>query len=242
MGASVDEFRKNGYLVFPNALSAGELEALRGACQTLLDEPVDDGGGDRHKIGLGEARRFLAHRHEEFPEVEAFLLSEKVGGIVSAALGDAGFLFNEQFVVKGAGKGASFAWHQDGAYVGYDHKPYLTVWIALDDATEENGCVYVLPRDLDEKPGIDPHEWQDESNELNGYSGDESGTPMTCEAGTIVAFSSLTLHRSGANVTDKRRRAYVCQYSPEPIRHPETGELKRFAKPVARLETQGVSS
>jgi ectoine hydroxylase-related dioxygenase (phytanoyl-CoA dioxygenase family) len=143
-------------------------------------------------------------------------------------------LFNEQFVVKGAGKGASFAWHQDSAYVGFDHKPYLTVWIALDDTTEENGCVYLLPRNLETDPGIDEHEWQEDSKELNGYFGDEPGRPMVCPAGTVVAFSSRTLHRSGPNGTDRPRRAYIAQYSVEPIRNPESGELKRFAKPVRR--------
>jgi ectoine hydroxylase-related dioxygenase (phytanoyl-CoA dioxygenase family) len=225
-------FRDNGYAVFPAALTEDELSTLRAACQTLLDEPIDDGGGDRHKIGLGAARRFLAHRHAEFPDVEAFLLSKKIGEIVSSCLGSNGFLFNEQFVVKGSGTGASFAWHQDGAYVGYEHPAYLTVWIAMDDTTEENGCVYLLPRNLDEQPDLDPHEWQDESNELNGYTGDAPGTPMECPAGTIVAFSSLTLHRSGPNTTSKPRRAYVCQYTVEPLRDPSTGELKRFAKPV----------
>ena len=227
-------FRKHGYLTFEQALTDDELALLRSTCQTLLDEPLDDGGhSGRHKIGLGQARRFLAHRHADFPEVEALLLSRKLGGIIESCLGTPGMLFNEQFVVKGAGKGASFAWHQDGAYVGFDHAPYLTVWIALDDATEDNGCVYLLERDLDAKPDLDPHEWQADSNELNGYDGAETGIPMVCQAGTVVAFSSLTLHCSGANTTDRPRRAYVCQYSLEPIRDPKTGELKRFAKPVA---------
>ncbi len=228
-----EKFQAQGYRVFPDALDATELSVLRGACETLLDEPVDDGGGDRHKIGLGQARRFLAHRHEEFPDVERFLLGAKIDRIVRSCLGCDSLLFNEQFVVKGSGTGASFAWHQDGAYVGFDHRPYLTVWIALDDTTEENGCVYLLPRDLDRNPDLDPHEWLDETNELNGYTGDATGAPMTCTAGTIVAFSSLTLHRSGPNTTGRPRRAYVCQYSAEPLRDPVTGALKRFAKPVA---------
>lgn len=229
----ISEFRRDGFAVFPDALGEQDLRDLRDACTTLLDEPVDDGGNGRHKIGLGHARRFLAHRHEEFPAVEAFLLSDRIGAIVSQCLGSPGYLFNEQFVVKGSGTGASFAWHQDGAYVGFDHKPYLTVWIALDDTTEENGCVYLLPRDLDTDPDLDPHEWLEASNELNGYTGDSPGLPMTCPAGTIVAFSSLTLHRSGENRTTAPRRAYVCQYSIEPLRDPSTGDLKRFAKPVA---------
>ena len=226
------DFTRHGYMTFPDALDATELAALRSACETLLGEPVDDGGGDRHKIGLGQARRFLAHRHEEFPDVEDFLMSPKIDRVVRTCLGRDSYLFNEQFVVKGSGTAASFAWHQDGAYVGFDHRPYLTVWIALDDTTVENGCVYLLPRDLEEQPGLDPHEWQEDTNELNGYTGDAPGTAMTCKAGTIVAFSSLTLHRSGPNTTGRPRRAYVCQYTVEPLRDPETGDLKRFAKPV----------
>lgn len=228
----IDQFRKDGYAVFDAALDAAELATLRRACDALLEEPVDDGGDGKHKIGLGQARRFLAHRHEEFPELEAFVLGPTIARVTESCLGQPAMLFNEQFVVKGAGKGASFAWHQDGAYVGYDHAPYLTVWIALDDTSEANGCVYLLPRDLDAEPGLEPHAWQDESNELNGYTGTDPGLPMSCPAGTIVAFSSLTLHRSGPNSTGKPRRAYVCQYSVEPIRDPETGVLKRFAKPV----------
>lgn len=227
------QFRKDGYVVIKGGLSAAELEGMRAACNELLDEPVNDGGqGDIHKIGLGEARRFLRHRHEEFAAVRDLILGEKLAGWTGDLLDGESFLFNEQFVVKGAGKGASFAWHQDGAYVGFDHAPYLTVWMALDDATEANGCVYLLPRDLDEKPGIDPHEWQDGTNELNGYSGDETGLAMTCKAGDVVIFSSLTLHSSGANTTDHRRRAFIAQYTPEPLLDPATSEPKRFAKPM----------
>ncbi|MEM7269608.1 MAG: phytanoyl-CoA dioxygenase family protein [Pseudomonadota bacterium] len=230
-----EQFQQQGFLTYPDALAAEELSTLRGACDTLLEEPVDDGGGEKHRIGKGEARRFLAHRHEEFPNVEALLVSSKIGAVVNECLGgDSSYLFNEQFVVKGAGKGASFAWHQDSAYVGFDHAAYLTVWIALDDATEDNGCVYLIPRDLEAQPEIDPHEWDENGNELNGYFGKESGKPMLASAGDIVTFSSLTLHRSGPNITSQPRRAYVCQYTAEPLIDPETGAPKRFAKPVGR--------
>ncbi|RVT85672.1 phytanoyl-CoA dioxygenase family protein [Rhodobacteraceae bacterium CCMM004] len=226
------DFRARGHAEFPAAVPPGALADLRAACDALLAEPADDGGDGTHRIGLGRARQFLAHRHEEFPAVERFLLGPEMAAVVEACLGTPGYLFNEQFVVKGAGSGASFAWHQDGAYVGFDHTPYLTVWIALDDATEENGCVYLLARDLDRQPGLEPHVWQEASNELNGYDGDAPGTPMTAAAGDVVAFSSLTLHRSGENRTPRPRRAYVCQYSAEPLLDPATGRPKRFAKPV----------
>lgn len=121
-------------------------------------------------------------------------------------LGGKAYLFNEQFVVKGAKKGASFAWHQDGVYIGFGHSAYLTVWIALDDATKANCCIYILPRNLKNEPGLDLHEWIEDRSELNGYFGDETGIPGDCSVGSIVGFSSITLHRSGSNTTDKSNR------------------------------------
>ena len=233
MNPSTPEFRRKGYLAGDLAVSPDELAMLRRVCNALLDEPVDDGGNGRHRIGLGKDRRFLAHRHAEFPELERFLLSGSVARIAAGLLGPECMLFNEQFVVKGAGSGAGFAWHQDSAYVGFDHDPYLSVWIALDDTTAANGCLYLLERDLDTDSRVDPHVWIEETRELNGHLGEETGRAVECTAGVAVVFSSLTLHRSGPNTTDGRRRAYLAQYSSTPLRDPGTGELKRFARNVS---------
>ncbi len=226
-------FRQAGYLAGVATVLPDELDMLRRVCDALTDEPVDDGGDGRHRIGLGRNRRFLAHRHEEFPDLERFLLAGSAADVAARLLGDQCLLFNEQFVVKGADSGASFAWHQDSAYVGFDHEPYLSVWIALDDTTEENGCLYVLGRNLDRDGRIDPHAWVEETRELNGYDGKEQGRAIECRAGGIVVFSSLTLHRSGPNTTRSVRRAYLAQYSSTAIRDPDSGDLKRFGKAVA---------
>ncbi len=233
MGRLNKDFQHDGYVALAKPLDADALSMLQRVCDELLDEKPQNGGEGLHDIGLGRRRQFLRHRHPDYPELEAFLLQGPPARLACDLFGVGAFLFNEQFVVKGPKKGASFAWHQDGAYVGFDHKPYLTVWIALDDATEENGCVYLLPRNLKEKPGIDPHEWVEESSELNGYFGSDQGEAVVVPAGAVVGFSSLTLHRSGPNITDRPRRAYICQYSAEQIIDPETNQLKRFGTEVS---------
>ncbi len=202
------DFRKRGYCVVPEAISESELSDFHNAVDVRLNETPEDGGGRFHVIGRGEERRFLRHRHEDFPAIEHFLFSEKIRELVLPLIGPSAYLFNEQFVVKGANTGASFAWHQDSAYVGFDHTPYLTIWIALDDTTENNGCLYVLPRDLNQNSIIDPHHWDDEGKELVGYDGVNPGIAIECASGSMVVFSSLTLHRSGGNSTGARRRAY----------------------------------
>ena len=114
-------------------------------------------------------------------------------------------------MVKGPKTGASFAWHQDSAYVGFAHEPYVTLWMALDETTVDNGAVFILPRDLSRDQPIIEHRWDDDGKELVGYDGDDAGVPALVSAGSVVAFSSVTLHRSSANVTDLPRRGFIAQ-------------------------------
>jgi len=228
--SAVDRYQHNGYAIFPNLLEDHELAMLRSVCDELLAEPPDDDmGGRAHDIGRGHDRRFLRHRHPDFPALSAFLLGAEMKRFVRPFVGETPHLFNEQFVVKGPKTGAAFAWHQDGGYVGFDHKTYLTVWIAIDDTTAENGPVHVLPKDLTKDSTLVPHHWDKDGKEMIGYDGPDEGVAAIVPAGSVVVFSSAILHRSSPNTTDKARRAFIAQYSPEPIIDPATGRPKRFA-------------
>ena len=228
-----DDYLQNGYVILRNLLADDELAALRDSCDRLLEEPPDDdNGGKSHDIGRGHDRRFLRHRHEDLPALGAFVLGPEMKRLAAAFVGERPHLFNEQFVVKGPKTGASFAWHQDSAYVGFAHEPYVTLWMALDDTTVENGAVFILPRNLNEDRSIASHRWDEEGKELVGYDGEDPGEPALVPAGSVVAFSSVTLHRSSANVTDRPRRGFIAQYSSAPIIDPKTEKPKTFAKPL----------
>ena len=229
-GLDAESFLENGYAIFPELLEPKELESLSAICDRLLDEPPDDDlGGTSHNIGRGKDRRFLRHRHMDIPELADFALGAAMRRFTSTFVGPAPHLFNEQFVVKGPKTGAAFAWHQDGGYVGFGHAPYLSVWISIDDTTADNGPVFVLPRNLKEETGLVPHHWDETGKEMVGYDGPEPGIAAIVPAGSVVIFSSLTLHRSSPNTTDAPRRAYLAQYSGTPIIDPATGRPKTFA-------------
>jgi ectoine hydroxylase-related dioxygenase (phytanoyl-CoA dioxygenase family) len=66
------------------------------------------------------------------------------------------------------------------------------------------------------------------------YFGKEPGVPAIVPAGSLVVFSSLTFHRSGANTTNRMRRAYVTQYSPQPILRPEDKQPMHLAVPFLK--------
>lgn len=227
---AVDQYFREGYAILPGWLDAAELAVLSDACDALLSEPPDDDmGGKAHDIGRGMDRRFLRHRHRDFPDLSAFILGQKMRDFLVPFIGGTPHLFNEQFVVKGPKTGSAFGWHQDSGYVGFDHKPYISVWISIDETTDENGPVFVLPKDLRSDISIVPHHWDADAKEMVGYDGPDPGVGAVVPAGSLVLFSSVTLHRSSRNTTDKARRAYLAQYSAEPLLDPETAQPKTFA-------------
>lgn len=226
----VDHYFERGYAILPEALSADELAVLSSVCDELLQEPPDDDqGGKAHDIGKGQDRRFLRHRHQDKTALSGFVLGQGMRTMISPFIGATPHLFNEQFVVKGPKTGAAFAWHQDSGYVGFDHAPYLSVWIAIDDTTADNGPVFVLPRNLREDTSIEDHQWDADGKEMVGYHGSDPGVAAIVPAGSVVLFSSVTLHRSSPNTTAHPRRAYLAQYSEAPLLDPVTGAPKTFA-------------
>jgi ectoine hydroxylase-related dioxygenase (phytanoyl-CoA dioxygenase family) len=195
---------------------------LRHECQRYIDKfdaEMEAKGVKTLGITHYKKRYFISNRGNESPIITQFLFSDLMADITQATLGDNVFLFNEQYVVKAAEVGTQFAWHQDSGYIGHYHTPYLSCWCALDDMTEENGTIYVLPY---ERAGMQPddlfdHTVEEGTNDKVGYRGDDPGIPALVPAGSIVVFSSRTLHRSGMNTTDKMRRSYLAQYTTEPI-------------------------
>jgi ectoine hydroxylase-related dioxygenase (phytanoyl-CoA dioxygenase family) len=162
-------------------------------------------------------------------------MDERMADVCRATLGDTAYLFWEQYVVKGAEAGMKFSWHQDSGYVGYpDHKPYLTCWCALDDMSEENGTVYVMPFSHIGVRSWVKHIRDEESNDLVGYFGAEKGVPAIVPAGSIVVFTSINFHCSGTNSTDTMRRAYLAQYSAEPLLSHDGSRLWGSAEPLLK--------
>lgn len=151
------------------------------------------------------------------PKVREFIFSPLMADICRATVGDTAVLAFEQFVVKAAEKGMKFAWHQDSGYVQTPHKPYVTCWCTLDDVTEENGTVYVLPYDRAGTRERVEHVKDEKTNDLVGYFGDDLGVPIIVPAGSIAVFASTVFHRSGPNTTSGIRRIFLPQYSAAPV-------------------------
>lgn len=236
----IQQYHQQGYCVLEDVIPAHFLEDLRAECGRFIDimhAEMDRRGTDTLGISHRNSRYFVAKHSEKSDKITGFLFSDLMADVTGALLGENVFLFHEQYVVKAAEVGMKFSWHQDSGYVHYNngapHKPYLSCWIPLDDVTVENGTVYILPFDRAGTREIIPHLEEEGSNDKVGYFGNDPGDPVEVSAGSIVAFTSYTFHRSGPNTTNKMRRVYLAQYSSEPILN-EAGDVWGWAKPFVR--------
>jgi len=226
-------YKEEGYMLLERAIPEEHLQLLRDECTAAVgreDAKMDAQGVDVNGIIHRGSRYFISHPSHEAPRLFEFLYSDAMAEICRATIGPDAWVFWEQYVVKAADKGHPFAWHQDSGYVfPHQHKPYLTCWIALDDMYIENGTVYILPFSRTGIRTMVEHKPDPVLNDLVGYFGKDPGDPVLVPAGSIAAFTSVTFHRSGPNVTPKQRRVYVAQYSGELL-------LKHDGTPWGRTE------
>jgi len=226
-----EQYQQEGYMILERAIPQHYLDLLRGQCQEAIAR-MDAEGSDTLGINHRGSRYFVANCFKQQPVLREFLFSELMAEVCRATLGENAYLFWEQYVIKGAETGMKFSWHQDSGYVSYpDHKPYLTCWCALDDMSEENGTVHLLPFSRVGIRSWVQHIVEEGSNDKVGYFGDDPGLTVEVPAGSIVAFTSINFHSSGTNTTEHMRRVYLAQYSCEPIMTADGSKLWGNAEP-----------
>ena len=232
--AHARQYQDEGYFILDSILSQAELKLLRDACDVLIramHEEMDRLGTNHIHISHRNERYHIAKQYNLIPHLDNYVFGELMAEICRATIGTQAYLFYDQYVAKAQQHGRAFSWHQDSGYLGFPHKPYVTVWTAVDDMTMDNGTVSVLPFSTFGSQDLIPHVRDPESGDKIGYSGDQQGVAAIVPAGSLVVFSSLSLHRSGSNTTNRIRRAYVTQYSPEPINKPGDDEPFHLAVP-----------
>ena len=220
------QFDEEGYFILERVVPEEMLQMLREECSYFLgrkDQEMEEKGKDTMGLTHKGKRYFISRQYRKSARLWRFVYSDLMAEICRATLGNDVYLFNEQWVVKGAETGMKFAWHQDSGYVKFrdpetKHIPYLTCWTALDDIDENNGTVYLLPHSrAGTRNRIHNHEREERINDLVGYKGVDPGIPVIAPMGSVACFSSTNFHRSGPNTTGTMRRVYLTQYSAEPL-------------------------
>ena len=221
-GSLATQFQKDGFATVNELLTSEELDSLRRRMDAISEgrissfpaemiefEPAADGNSDRPAV---RKINQCAERDDVFMSHAA---NSRILDIVELLIGPDIKLFGSQCFMKPPG-GIQKPYHQDSAYFTIEPKELVTCWTALDDATIDNGCLWVIPGS--HLGGLLDHDqpWQlgdrvdmqvrDEqidftrevSNELN--------------AGSCSFHHSMLLHRSGPNNTRNSRRGLAVHY------------------------------
>lgn len=202
-------YRENGYLVLHEALDVSEIEPLKAETARISRNtdgaihgiaPAPEGASDHDAM-----RRVLCIH---FPHKLSAIFEKTLGhpAIVEAlttVIGPNVKAMQSMLFLKASGK-AGQAWHQDEDYIPTRDRSLTGAWIALDDATVENGCLWVLPKSH-QRGLLWPQKFHfdrrfDCSRESYDFPWkDEDSVPVEVKAGSIVFFNGYLLHRSLPN-------------------------------------------
>ena len=216
-------YRQNGYLVVPDLFSAAEMQELkvettrifrgkRGPVEGLLE--VAPQMTDAEVL-----RKYLAIHfpHKLSPMIERSLSHPGIVEVLTHIIGPNVKCMQSMLFVKGPGKPGQ-SWHQDEYYIPTRDRSLAAAWIAIDDATIENGCLWIIPGShqsgiiMRRIPGRNPEFAEGDTLNVSGY-GEDRCVPVDVKAGSVVFFHGYVLHSSRRNKTaDCFRMALVNHY------------------------------
>ncbi|MDP7237575.1 MAG: phytanoyl-CoA dioxygenase family protein [Candidatus Latescibacteria bacterium] len=220
-------FIENGYLVVPDLINSDELKELKDDLVAVARgqypcEGIDPASPDDTDEEVLERILCIHQPHFISPVIEKYIRHPKICGIlgqVTAAHvpywdGSVKCMQSMYFVKPPQFQGQ--AWHQDEIYIPTRDRSLIGAWIAVDDATVENGCLYVIPGSH-RKGYLYPQHEHDNPDEFDfapeSYGFDEDvEVPVEVKAGTLVFFNGYLLHRSRKNQGNNTRRVLVNHY------------------------------
>ncbi|SEL52385.1 Ectoine hydroxylase-related dioxygenase, phytanoyl-CoA dioxygenase (PhyH) family [Roseateles sp. YR242] len=171
------------------------------------------------------------HFHHPLMRDDAFwvrlVTDSRLMKIATAFLGDDVACFTSHYICKPPGDGQAVLWHQDAAYWSLQPMNALTIWVAIDDATPENGCLQMIPGSF--RRGIEPLVMRDDvPNMLHSSvpqeAADESAAvSLVLNAGDVSIHHPNIIHGSGPNTSAQRRCGLDIGYIPVTTQIGRTG-------------------
>ena len=235
----VKEYLEDGYVVVRDLLTAEESGALKADSEGLAlgRFPVNNSNSPSLGGGLvddadtvlaemtGEQRlqaMILAHfPHWVCPAFDHIVQHQGLRAILDSLVvarldqtdGEAKCL-QDYIFCKPSGE-AGKAWHQDATYIETGARSLTGVWIPIDNASIDNGCLWFIPgsHQSGELFRMERHGRDDYDNAPVSVGFDEdSELPVEVKAGDVVFFDGHLLHRSGPNTTERSRHALVMHW------------------------------
>lgn len=205
------QYRTEGYAIFRDVLDGELIAEARNHISWLQEK---NPGVRQEKLG----HLLMA----DDPFWVRLVGDERLLDIAAKFVGPNIALFASAYVSKPPGDGQPVLWHQDAGYWPLEPMDVVTLWLAVDDATPENGCMRVIPNThtVDIKPILP----RDETANVLGSSIDQSyvdeskAKDVILKAGDVSVHHPNLIHGSNANTSTRRRCGLTIRYIPTTTR------------------------
>lgn len=221
--AQFEQYQRDGYVVVENCLDGAVVEAVTERIESYVRTEREATAFERMlepdaaADALGDAdpvRKFEGLGMVREDDVFADLVTdENVLEVVRQLQGPNLSLLRSAAMLKPPRVGSEKKYHQDAAYYPIHPMDHVTVWMALDQSTTENGCMQVVPGA--HKDGLLGHEAIEYDTDITIAEADygpEDTVALPMEPGDVLFQHCLLPHYTAPNETDDWRRAYIAAY------------------------------
>lgn len=210
--AQIEQFNAQGYLKGLPVYTESEIAGIRRYFDQLLTKTLAE-GGDSYSISSA---------HLKYGGVFEILTESRIVAYVSALLGENVIAWGSHFFCKMPRDGKAVAWHQDASYWPLSPSKAVTVWLAIDDADEDNACMRFIAGShwkghLTYRPS-DPNEHNVLNQTIENAEQYGEVVADVLRAGEISIHSDLLLHGSEPNHSSRRRCGLTLRYCPPEVR------------------------
>ncbi|TDE45899.1 phytanoyl-CoA dioxygenase family protein [Flavobacterium rhamnosiphilum] len=225
----IQSYQENGFILIENFLSTEELEDWRSVVmhavkersgQKMPGKDLKTGESD----GINEDTEYFGKVFDQLLNlwqtdegVKKLMLDERIGKMAAQLSGSEGIrIWHDQALFKRPWANPT-SWHLDTPFWSFSDRRALSIWVALDDATLENGCLFFIPGSYKqttfENAGIGKN--MDNMFEVYPQFIKVNSVAVPMKAGSCSFHNGLTIHGANANMTSGYRRAMTCAYMPD---------------------------
>lgn len=216
------QYEEQGYTVCRGVVPPGDMDEMR----AYIDEFVAEQSKTQRPEHLDKPhvwnRRFLN-----------FCAHPRLLDAVEAFIGPNIVLFASHLICKAKGDGLAVPWHQDGNYWPLEPMNVVTLWLAIDESTAQNGCMQVLPGSHRQGPLEHVDDEHPQNKVLHqtirpGLFDPAGAVNLELRPGDCSFHAPFLIHGSTPNTSAKRRAGLTMRFMPPETRMLRTGPLAKW--------------
>lgn len=225
----ITQYQKDGFIIIDDFLNPQEVAHWSKTIEKAIKDRKgtkfphsdvktgDDDGINKEADFFGKVFDQIINLWQTDENVKELILDPRIGKMATLLSETDGIrAWHDQSLIKQPWGNAT-AWHVDTPFWSFTHREALSIWIALEDVTIENGCLWFMPgshRDTEfGEPGISVS-MGDVFQKYPKYY-DKKPVSSVIKAGSCSFHNGMCLHAAGGNMTPGTRRAMTCAFMPD---------------------------